>query len=522
MKALLMHPERDFPRSAEPPAGAPDLIQDLGLGAIFAAMAEDDKFLREIVEKALLGSLTSPEDILYRQAVLRDCLAHEAVVRGIYALAVEVIDTERKQFWGGLTRHPGYVLHRSVEVLQMFMGYLRRLRKTAEEAEGRFESAGFRRFFAMLIEELDDSYFTEIERHLKRLRFRGGVLMSASLGTGNKGRDYVLRRPNLDDRGWLERLLSRGEPVYTYRLHPRDEAGGRMLAELRDRGINLVANALARSTDHILSFFTLLRVELAFYVGCLNLHAALARKGQKVAFPVPLARGGRRFSCHGLYDAGLQLSMPRTVIGNDVAAAGRQLVIVTGANQGGKSTFLRSVGLGYLMMQCGMFVAAEQFETAVASGLFTHFKREEDATMKSGKLDEELARMDAIAGRIRPGAVALFNESFAATNEREGSEIARQIVNALLDAGTEVFFVTHMYDFAHGMRADHTLFLRAQRAEDGRRSFRMIEAEPLETSFGEDLYRQIFSEDDDPCESDEGRSFSKERTKELSPFSGPG
>ena len=65
--------------------------------------------------------------------------------------------------------------------------------------------------------------------------------------------------------------------------------------------------------------------------------------------------------------------------------------MITGANQGGKSTFLRSVGLAQLMMQCGMFVAAESLRASVGQRLFTHYKREEDAAMESGKLDEELA-----------------------------------------------------------------------------------------------------------------------------------
>jgi DNA mismatch repair ATPase MutS len=68
---------------------------------------------------------------------------------------------------------------------------------------------------------------------------------------------------------------------------------------------------------------------------------------------------------------------------------------LTGANQGGKSTFLHSIGLAQLMMQSGMFVGAERFEAAPCPALFTHYKREEDATMKSGKLDEELAFRNA-------------------------------------------------------------------------------------------------------------------------------
>ena len=109
---------------------------------------------------------------------------------------------------------------------------------------------------------------------------------------------------------------------------------------------------------------------------------------------------------------------------------------MTGANQGGKTTFLRSVGLAQLMSQCGMFAPAASLSLNVVDGLFTHFKREEDGTMKSGKFDEELSRMNDIVNALTPNALILFDESFAATNEREGSEIARQIVSALLERPT--------------------------------------------------------------------------------------
>ena len=120
-------------------------------------------------------------------------------------------------------------------------------------------------------------------------------------------------------------------------------------------------------------------------------------------------------------------------------ADGKDLVIITGANQGGKSTFLRSVGLAQVMMQCGMFVAAEAFRSTVCDALFTHYKREEDEAMRSGKFDEELARMSQIVDHITPRSLILFNELFAATNVREGSEIGRQIVTALLEQGHRDF-----------------------------------------------------------------------------------
>jgi DNA mismatch repair ATPase MutS len=213
------------------------------------------------------------------------------------------------------------------------------------------------------------------------------------------------------------------------------------------------------------------------------------------------------FSAAGLYDPCLALSVPGRVAGNEVAAEGKSLIMITGANQGGKSTFLRSVGLGHLMMQAGMFVAADRLRANVCQGLFTHYRREEDATMTSGKLDEELSRMSQVADWVSPGCLLLCNESFAATNEREGSEIGRQVVRAMLHRGVKVCFVSHQFDLAHGFFRDYrdlALFLRAQRQEDGHRTFRLAEGEPLPTSFGQDVYQQVFAGDPPPGQAPPG------------------
>jgi DNA mismatch repair ATPase MutS len=239
----------------------------------------------------------------------------------------------------------------------------------------------------------------------------------------------------------------------------------------------------------------MLRLELAFYLGCLNLHDRLAGKQEPVCFPEPLAASQLTLTAQGIYDVCLTLHLENRVVSNDVNADGRSLVMITGANQGGKSTLLRSLGVAHLMMQAGMFAGARSFRAGVCTGVFTHYKREEDATMESGKLDEELSRMSAIAGQITRHSILLCNESFASTNEREGSEIARQVVRAMLGKQIKVFFVTHMYDLANSFYGQHSrnaLFLRAQRQPDGRRTFRLTESEPLPTSYGEDSYRRIF------------------------------
>jgi len=224
------------------------------------------------------------------------------------------------------------------------------------------------------------------------------------------------------------------------------------------------------------------------------------RKGEPTCVPVLAPAEERRLAFRGLYDVALTLTVDRRVVGNDARADGKDLVIITGPNTGGKSTFLRSVGLAQLMMQSGMFVPAESFRASLCDGLFTHYKREEDVSMESGKLDEELSRMSEIIDHLAPRSLLLLNESFAATNEREGSEIGRQIISALLETRVRVLCVTHMYELArrfHERTIANALFLRAERRADGSRTFKLIEGEPLPTSFGEDVYHSIFSTESD-------------------------
>lgn len=495
MNTFLMHKDRDFDLQRPLPLHHKPLAQDLELNILFNAMARGDQFLLDIAQKALLCGTDDLETIRYRQDILKDCLKNPAIIREMYQIPIDSGENKKLRWMGFFTRYPGGILKNAIEMMELFVGLLRHLRAIADEHFGKFESEGFRTFFTMIQKELDDEYFTTIEEHLKELKFRDGVLLSATLGRGNEGENYVLRKPLEKQRSWIKDIFTFNDPVYTFYVSDRDEAGCRVLGEIKDRGLNLAANALAQSADHIDNFFIKLRVDLAFYVGCLNLYEELVQLQVPICFPTPLPLNERQHSFRGLYDVCLALTMKRKVVGNELVANGKDLVIITGANQGGKSTFLRSIGVSQLMMQAGMFVPAEEFSANLCQHVFTHYKREEDTTMKSGKLDEELKRMSEIVDLVAPNALVLFNESFAATNEREGSEIARQITNALLERRIKVFFVTHLFEFAHAYYENQpgiAVFLRAERKAGGKRTFKLFEGEPLQTSYGEDIYQAVF------------------------------
>ncbi|WP_258963752.1 MutS-related protein [Klebsiella variicola] len=200
-----------------------------------------------------------------------------------------------------------------------------------------------------------------------------------------------------------------------------------------------------------------------------------------------------------MYDVCLGLTSDKNIVGNTLKTDNKNTFIITGANQGGKSTFLRSIGLAQIMMQSGMFVVAEYFCTNICGQIFTHYKCEEDSSMVSGKLDEELLRMRDIVDLLEQDDLVLFNESFSATNSREGADIIRGIVMALAESRVKIFFVTHCSEFACAFYQEFhpdTEYLCAERRDDGERTFRIEEGAPMDTSFGEDLYQAVFTSDE--------------------------
>jgi DNA mismatch repair ATPase MutS len=517
MKAHLLFADRDLDVRAAEPDNADELTGDLELDTLLDAMASGDDLIRSVSRSVLLNGLLDPAEVGYRQHVLNDCLHNPEGVRGLYTLAGQAIAAERGVFRGFFAERPESLLRRSVQVLELFVDSLKALRRSTVELAPGFKSDGFQQFFSVVTDELDDAYFGEVNRHLKMLRFNTGVLVSARLGHGNEGAGFVLRRPNEENKSLFNRVGLR-KPNFSYTIPDRDEVGLNALSDLRDRGLDEVANAAAQSCDHVLSFFHALRAELAFYLGCVNLHGRLSELGASECYPTVHPVEAQAWSVTGLYDVCLALRMQAKIVGNTIDADAKRLVMVTGANQGGKSTFLRSVGLSQLMMSAGMFVCADKFAAATRAGVFTHFKREEDEAMAGGKFDEELARMSVLTDEIGPGALLLYNESFQSTNEREGSEIARQVINAMVDSGVTVVFVTHLYDLARSLyvnpdapslehKTDETvndasvlraadeggdrLFLRAERDTAGQRTFQVRPGEPLPTSYGADLYDRI-------------------------------
>lgn len=488
MQTRLMFEERDFrPDQIDHPFAA-TLRADLRLDRILDKMAGDDPVILASVTGALLSPLSHADEIHYRQAVLRDCLNNEKAVRELYELAQAALAAHKQGSWW-IGHHLPSLFSGSVSLLDTYLGFLKSLRSVARRELGHFLSPGFCSFFAIIEEQLDDNFFCDAKALLHELKFGHGTLLGCHLPPHPMAATVTLLQP-IETRRWFWQELF----LHHYKLAPRDEQGANDLSTREQLAMNTSIDTLAHAADHVEQFFRALRDELAFYIGGLNLAGQLAECEVPFCIPIILEGPERHRQYHGLYDASLALEH-RKMVSNDLPPCERLIYLVSGANQGGKTTFLRSVGQAQLLAQAGLIVPAQDYTSHVVSGIFTHFRQEEDNRMVNGKLDEELNRMDEIVRYIRPRALLLCNESFSSTNEREGAEICFQITRAMQKHEIEQCSVTHLYSFAEAVMVhlcDETCFLRAERSESGERTFRIIEGAPQPTAYGQDLYRKIF------------------------------
>ncbi|NMO04482.1 DNA mismatch repair protein MutS [Gordonia sp. TBRC 11910] len=489
MNTRLLFADHDVDLDGRAPDGAGEVIRDLGLQPIIHTMADEDAYLHGVVAAQLLAMQTDLAVITYRHAGIDDALMNVDSVRDMYQRATAALDELRHHALAAQGRVGAeHHVRRSLAIVSVLSEHLRSLVAQARSTYGSFTSPAFGGFCSRLAATFDEQYLAELRAHLRELDFEHGILLSARLADGGQSTDYAVR--TAVHHSVVQRARRRSAH---FRLDPDDVHAGQILDRLRTRALHRVAGALADSAAELQRFFQALRYETAFYLGAINLHRALRQTSAPVCYPQPKPVGSQVFTCRNLCDAGLVLSRRDRVVGNDVVADGAALIMITGANQGGKSTFLRSVGAAQLMMQAGLPVTATSMAADVRTSLATHFTREEDVTSVSGKLDEELARLSRIVDGLTPASLLLFNESFASTNEREGATIAAGIVAALTDAGHRVLFVTHMYELAAGFYAAGTgLFLRAERTDAGERTFRILTGSPRPTSYGADLYREIF------------------------------
>jgi DNA mismatch repair protein MutS len=444
MRPSILYPEG----SREVPAPLQDLrfANDLGLDQVFAAAVSGREGL-ELLE-LFYSPLKSLDQVAYRHEVLAD-LEHAEITAAVKTFLEQMARVRE-------LLHTGNSLHTRLQKQRLFLdavvAYCDEVNSLATSMSSmQLASRALRSYREYLVCYVGPAAFSALGegahgliRSLSSIRYKvyikgARVTVSAYYGEPDYAReveaafvkvreeavtDYTAKLLNLLDMNQVEaRVLD-----CVARLYPAPFSSLGQFFDAHQDFMDRTIVDFERASQ--------------FYLAYLEYIAPLRARGLQFCYPrVSLSPGP--VQVEGLFDLALAASVvshdgagPARVEPNDLELSrGERVVVVTGPNSGGKTTFCRAIGQVHYLASLGLPVPARSAALVLADGSFTSFMQAEALEVARSHLEDELVHLHEVIERATPRSVVIMNESFSSTTLSDAAVLGKAVLAQLTKGG---------------------------------------------------------------------------------------
>jgi DNA mismatch repair protein MutS len=467
----------------------PEVVRDLDiekfLSLIMASRSYPiDKRHREKLKRVFLSPCLDPATIKYRQDTIDDLLAYLSLV-ACFDRILPRIETLR-MVTDSRSVLKLYEVTTRIGDLNNYVDCVALLEEAFGKIEGELRSAGLRYLREWASATAGSETFRNLARELPGLMSRLQGIASVTLGVNldTQLRPVAATILSINDARFTEKsntLLNRilGKAASEFSgITPLQTAYGddpglfdnprfnplmlplfKDMADVIEKTTAPVAKALERY--RLVNTFVLaeLSTELLFYLGAVDIIRRVRESGLSMCKPCILPIEDRTCRVKNAFNLNLALRVIEessgpgeahaVIVPNDIGIGDEgRIVILTGPNRGGKTTYLRSIALVQLLFQLGLYVPGEEAGISPVDGIFTHFPAEEPPDNELGRFGDEANRLAEVFTKATRHSFIFLNESLTSTAVGESLYIAEDIVKIMRFMGARAVYATHMHELA--------------------------------------------------------------------------
>jgi DNA mismatch repair protein MutS len=440
---------------APPPAAAgggtplPAYFADLNLDQVLAAMSagRDEYRLAEF----FCLPLHDADAVAYRQQVMRD-LEREPVAAAVRAFAARM-RRQREQLAQAGKLHYEYQQQRWF--LDAAATYCEAVGSLARDLSGlRVESRGLQDLREYLAGYVQSGAFTTLVSGIQAVTAGLDAVSYSVHIKGNRVR-VTTSGGEPDYSAAVEETFAKFKQgaVRDYRVSFREPPDMNhveaqvlaCVARLYPGEFSRLADFCARHEHYADAVVTAFDRQVQFCLAYLELIEPLKRAGLPFCYPRVTASASA-VRADGAFDLALACKLVpdgKPVTGNGFElTAPERIIVVTGPNQGGKTTFARAFGQLHHLASLGLPVPGRHASLTLPDQIYTHFEREEDITTLRGKLEDELARIHQILRQATSRSVLVMNESFTSTTLSDALSLGTEVMRQITELGLLCVYVT--------------------------------------------------------------------------------
>ena len=481
----------------------------------------------------ILTQLSTDEEVLnYRLDILEDFLNVPQLEAVLYENVHKLYVNEHVNIQKLGLADSFYALNTRLNSLKTFIECITNCHEFCQKFQDRFHSEALKGLVEYFASVYNSEYFDEVKRETDEcLRVLAKGVKSVTVGINfddmmrpveamllSVSTDSIKKKCRFD---WIFKHLDGGADRAIGRTHSLyNENGGtndleaplfRELKEINSEYISHLDRAIRayfkKSTEDILTFES----QMSFYIGAKRIIDAVRARGLEMCRPKYLKMDERRLDAKGVFDLSFYTQMVSSdpmgtlkdkIITNDCKMDddGRFFVL-TGANNGGKTTYTRAIGIIQVMAQAGIYVPCTSCEISPVDFIYTHFPKEEEVGLNTSRFTQECKQFKVTVDNATRYSMLLLNESIQSTTPTECVFIATELTKIFRCIGVRGVYATHLLELAKNLDKLNaevegdtklvSIVTTVDTTADNKRLYRIVRSAPQEFGYAQTIYKKF-------------------------------